>query len=156
VHRIVFPLEGNLYGRSLSTAAPPHRFLPGAKGGLYLWEQVRRCPEVILVEGLFDYAVLWQAGFHNVTCSMGNHLNRYQLRQLCDGTQTVYLTFDDDRNGSGQQAAQRLACCLKEQGLNVRIVSLPDGHDPNSFFVQGGDAQQFQRLLEEARACLSG
>ena len=35
VHRIVFPLEGNLYGRSISAAAPPHRFLPGAKGGLY-------------------------------------------------------------------------------------------------------------------------
>jgi hypothetical protein len=30
-------------------------------------------------------------------------------------------------------------------------VSLPDGHDPNSFFIQGDDAQQFQRLLEEAR-----
>ena len=58
VHRIVFPLEGNLYGRSLSAAAPPHRFLPGAKGGLYAWEQVRSYPEVILVEGLFDYAVL--------------------------------------------------------------------------------------------------
>ena len=42
----------------------PHLFLPGGKGGLYGWEQVRRCPEVILVEGLFDYAVLWQAGFH--------------------------------------------------------------------------------------------
>ena len=42
VHRIVFPLEGNLYGRSLSASAPPHRFLPGAKGGLYAWEQVRR------------------------------------------------------------------------------------------------------------------
>ena len=35
IHRVVFPLEGNLYGRSLSAAAPPHRFLPGAKGGLY-------------------------------------------------------------------------------------------------------------------------
>ena len=35
------------------------------------WDQVRRYPEVILVEGLFDYAALWQAGFHNVTCSMG-------------------------------------------------------------------------------------
>ncbi len=63
MHRIVFPLEGNLYGRSLSASAPPHRFLPGAKGGLYCWEQVRRCSEVILVEGLFDYAVLWQEVF---------------------------------------------------------------------------------------------
>jgi len=153
VHRIVFPLEGNLYGRSLSASAPAHRFLPGAKGGLYLWGQVRRCPEVILVEGLFDYAVLWQAGFHNVTCALGNHLNRYQVRQLCDGrARTVYVTFDADSNGSGQQAAQWLAGRLREQGLNARRVSLPHGHDPNSFFVQGADAQQFQRLLEEARA----
>ena len=65
-------------------AAPPHRFLPGAKGGLYAWDQVRRYPEVILVEGLFDYAALWQAGFHNVTCSMGTNLNAHQFRQLCD------------------------------------------------------------------------
>ena len=80
VHRIVFPLEGNLYGRSISASAPPHRFLPGAKGGLYAWEQVRRYPEVILVEGLFDYAVLWQAGFHNLTCSLGIHLNARQFQ----------------------------------------------------------------------------
>jgi DNA primase len=153
LHRIVFPLEGNLYGRSLSSEAPPHRFLPGAKGGLYLWEQVRQCPEVILVEGLFDYAVLWQAGFHNVTCAMGNHLNSHQFRQLCDGrARTVFVAFDADSNGSGQQAAQRLAGRLREQGLNARWLSLPDGHDPNSFFVHGGDAQQFQCLLEEAHA----
>src|SRR6202171_4155718 len=47
-HRIVFPLEGNLYGRSISPSAPPHRFLPGSKGGLYGWEHARRYPEVIL------------------------------------------------------------------------------------------------------------
>jgi DNA primase len=151
-HRVVFPLEGNLYGRSLSAAAPPHRFLPGAKGGLYSWEQVRHYPEVILVEGLFDYAVLWQAGFHNLTCSMGNHLNAHQHRQLCDLPRTVYLAFDADANGSGQQAAQSLACRLREQGMNVRRVSLPDGHDPNSFFVENGDARQFQALLEAARS----
>jgi len=151
MHRIVFPLEGNLYGRSISVSASPHRFLPATKGGLYAWEQVRRYQEVILVEGLFDYAVLWQAGFHNVTCSMGNHLNAIQFRKLCDGTRTVYLTFDADSNGSGQQAAQSLAYRLKEQGMNVRRVSLPDGHDPNSFFVENGDARQFLSLLEAAR-----
>jgi DNA primase len=151
VRRIVFPLEGNLYGRSISASAPPHRFLPGAKGGLYSWKQAQACPEVILVEGLFDYAVLWQAGFENVTCSLGTHLNAHQFRQLCGCPRTVYLTFDADGNGSGQQAAQSLACRLREQGVNVRRVSLPEGHDPNSFFVQGGDAQQFQLLLEAAR-----
>jgi DNA primase len=150
IRRVVFPLEGNLYGRSISPSAPPHRFLPGAKGGLYSWKQAQSYPEVILVEGLFDYAVLWQAGFHNVTCSLGTHLNARQFRQLCDAPRTVYLAFDADRNGSGQQAAQSLACRLTEQSVNVRRVSLPEGHDPNSFFVQGGDAQQFQLLLEAA------
>jgi DNA primase len=80
--RIAFPLRQgehvvNLYGRSIG-AAFAHRFLPGAKGGLYAWEKVRHAPEVILVEGLFDYAVLRQAGFHNVTCSLGTHLNTDQ------------------------------------------------------------------------------
>jgi DNA primase len=149
-HRLVFPLEGNLYGRSISASAPPHRFLPGSKGGLYAWEQVRRYPEVILVEGLFDYAVLWQAGFCNVTCAMGNHLNGHQYRQLCDGRRTVYLAFDADANGSGPQAAEWLAQRLSKRGVNVRRVALPDGHDPNSFFVSGGNAREFQRLLEQA------
>ena len=152
VHRIVFPLEGNLYGRSLSPSAPPHRFLPGSKGGLYGWEQAQLHPEVILVEGLFDYAVLWQAGFPNVTCSLGAHLNARQFRQLCDGPRTVYLSFDADFNGSGQQAAQCLSRSLRERGITAHRVSLPEGHDPNSFFVQGGDARQFQSFLEAARS----
>lgn len=151
MHRIVFPLEGNLYGRSISASAPPHRFLPGSKGGLYCWNQVRRCREVILVEGLFDYAVLWQAGFHNVTCSLGTHLNAYQLLQLSDCVRIVYLAFDTDPNGSGQRAAHNLAARLSELGLSARNISLPEGHDPNSWFVQGGDAQQFQSLLENAQ-----
>jgi len=149
-HRIVFPLEGNLYGRSIGNAAA-HRFLPGAKGGLYRWERVKHHSEVILVEGLLDLAVLWQAGFRNVTCAMGSHLNAHQLRQLCDGApRTVYVAFDSDANGSGQQAAQRLVHHLVNQGVTVLRIELPNGHDPNSFFVGGGDNQQFQRLLERA------
>jgi DNA primase len=150
-NRVVFPLESNLYGRSISASAPPHRFLPGAKGGLYAWEHARRYPEVILVEGLFDYAALWQAGFRNVTCSMGNQINLHQFRQLCDSPRTVYLAFDADTNGSGQKAAQSLACRLRKQGIGVRTISLPEGHDPNSFFLQEGDARQFQSLLEVAQ-----
>ena len=46
----------------------------------------------------------------------------------------------------------RLSRRLWEQGVNARRVSLPDGHDPNSFFVQGGDARQFQSLLEAAQS----
>jgi len=153
--RIVFPLRScsdlvNLYGRSIG-AAFAHRFLPGTKGGLYAWEKVRHCPEVIVVEGLFDYAVLWQAGFHNVTCSLGTHLNADQFLELCDGPRIVYLTFDADANQSGQQAAIQLAHLLGAHGITARRVLLPEGHDPNSFFVQGGDARQFQSLVEAAQ-----
>jgi DNA primase catalytic core len=152
--RVVFPcLKGdhviNLYGRSI-TASFAHRFLHGSKGGLYAWDQVQQCPEVILVEGLFDYAVLWQAGFHHVTCSFGTHLNVCQFQQLCDRPRTVYLTFDADANGSGQHASQQLARRLQAQGLSTRRVLLPNGHDPNSFFGEGGDREQFQSLLEAA------
>jgi DNA primase catalytic core len=153
--RVIFPCcQGgrviNLYGRSIA-AAFAHRFLPGSKGGLYAWERVQQCPEVILVEGLFDYAVLWQAGFRHITCSLGTHLNSHQFQQLCDRPRTVYLTFDVDANGSGQQASQRLAECLRARGIAARRVLLPEGHDLNSFFVQGGDAAQFQALLEAAQ-----
>ncbi len=150
--RIIFPLESNLYGRSISRSAPPHRLLRGSKGGLYGWQQVRNCPEVILVEGLFDYAVLWQSGFRNVSCSLGTHLNAQQFRQLCDGTRAVYLTFDADANGSGQDAAESLVRRLQAHGITTHRVRLPDGHDPNSFFVRGGDAQQFEALLEVAQS----
>ena len=153
--RIVFPVSQNdhivnLYGRSIGVAFA-HRFLPGIKGGLYAWEKVLHCPEVILVEGLFDYAVLRQAGFHNVACSLGTHLNADQFRQLSEGARTVYLTFDVDQNQSGQQAAEQLARRLVTHGIPARRVLLPEGHDPNSFFVQGGDAHQFQSLLEAAQ-----
>ena len=153
--RIIFPLrEGeqivNLYGRSIG-AAFAHRFLPGTKGGLYAWEKVRHCSEVILVEGLFDYAVLRQAGFDNVTCSLGTHLNAEQFLQLCGGPRTVYLAFDVDANLSGQQAAQQLADRLHAHGIASRRVLLPESHDPNSFFIQGGDALAFHSLLEAAQ-----
>lgn len=153
--RIVFPLyKGqhvvNLYGRSIGSAFA-HRFLPGGKGGLYAWEKVRNCSEVILTEGLFDYAALRQAGFSNVTCSLGTHLNADQFRQLCYRKRTVYLVFDTDQNQSGQKAAGQLAQRLAAHGIAARRVLLPEGHDPNSFFVAGGDKRQFQSLLEEAQ-----
>jgi len=154
--RVIFPCcQGgrvvNLYGRSIA-AAFAHRFLPGSKGGLFAWESVRQFFTVILVEGLFDLAVLWQVGFRHATCSLGTHLNVEQFQQLCDRPRTVYLTFDVDANGSGQQASQQLAQRLCAQGIATRRVLLPNGHDPNSFFVQGGDAGQFQALLEAAQS----
>jgi DNA primase len=51
---------------------------------LFAWETVGHFSSVILVEGLFDLAVLWQAGFRNTTCAIGTHLTPPQLAQLGD------------------------------------------------------------------------
>jgi DNA primase len=151
-HRIVFPLDNNLHGRSIGNACP-HRFLPGGKGGLYGRQSVCNCHQIVLVEGLFDWAVLWQAGLRNVACSLGTGLNAAQMNQLCDGAaRTVLLAFDSDHNGSGQRSAHQNARRLWSRRVEAYPVELPAGHDPNSFFAHGGgDAHQFQALLE--RAC---
>jgi len=153
--RVIFPCyeQGkivNLYGRSIG-AAFPHRLLPRTKGGLFAWESVRSFGDIILVEGLFDLTVLWQAGFRNTTCALGTHLASTQLAQLCDSpVRCVYIAFDQDENEAGQQSAQRLAECLQEAHLNVRLVHLPDGQDPNSYFVRGASAADFSDCLERA------
>jgi DNA primase len=99
--RVIFPCctQGqmvNLYGRAIE-AAFPHRLLARSKGGLFAWETVRHFSTVILVEGLFDLAVLWQVGFRNTTCALGTHLTPTQFQQLCDRpARLVYIVFDQD------------------------------------------------------------
>lgn len=141
----------NLYGRSTDSEAPPHRFLPRPKGGLFGWNTVYSYPSVILVEGLFDLGVLLQAGFDNTTCAFGIHLSRLQFSQLCDSPdRQVFIAFDSDANGSGQNAARFLARRLADAGPTARIVQLPLGQDPNSYFVSGATADDFRRCLEVA------
>ena len=97
---------------------------------MYAWEQVRQYPEVVLVEGLFDYAVLSQAGFHNVTCSMGNHLNVHQYRQLCDlreplmPTQTVVASRRRNR--------------LPRKIQKLNLLELTGGCRMNGWFAKVG------------------
>jgi DNA primase len=155
-HRVVFPCcrDGhvvNLYGRSFG-AAFAHRFLPGSRGGLFAWEKVRQFPAVILVEGLFDLAVLWQGGLRNTTCSFGTHLTSAQLRQLADPPgRRVFLAYDQDENQAGQRASQTLAPQLRLMGADVFLVTLPNGEDPNSYFVHGASAADFLRCLDGAQ-----
>jgi DNA primase len=154
--RVIFPCRQqgravNLYGRSIGVAFP-HRLLPRSKGGLFAWDSVGVFPTVILVEGLFDLAVLWQAGFRNTTCAIGTHLTPAQLSQLGDQPgRRVYIAFDQDRNQAGQQASRHLAQRLESAGLNARIVALPPGHDPNSYFMAGATAADFLTCLQQAQ-----
>ena len=153
--RIVFPCFDrsrpvNMYGRSTGGALP-HRFLPRPKGGLFAWSIVGNYPELILVEGLLDLAVLWQAGFVNTTCAFGVHVTDTQFSQLSDRPdRTVFIVFDSDP--AGQKATQALAHKLQSSsGVDVRIVDLPAGQDPNSYFVGGASAAEFEGRLRSAR-----
>jgi DNA primase len=151
---LVFPLEqaSNLYGRSLANGIRRHRFLPGSKGGIYGGTATPAFPRVILVEGLFDVAALWQAGFDNAVATLGSYLNNLQLTQLCRmDERVIYVCFDADRNGSGQRAARNLSIQLRHAGVEALRVELPCGHDPASFFAAGAGTCDFQRLLERAR-----
>lgn len=154
--RVIFPCRAhgqivNLYGRSIGTAFP-HRLLPRSKGGLFAWDSVRNSSAVILVEGLFDLAVLWQAGFRNTTCAIGTHLTSAQMTQLCETPdRCVYIAFDNDENQAGQQAAHRMARLLEGAGLGVRIVQLPHRQDPNSYFAAGATATDFTVCLQRAQ-----
>jgi DNA primase len=154
--RVIFPCRQhgqilNLYGRSIG-AAFPHRLLPRSKGGLFAWESVNSFSTVILVEGLFDLAVLWQAGFRNTTCAIGTQLTPAQLAQLADQPgRSIYIVFDQDENQAGQKAAHQLAQRLKSAGIQARIVQLPHGHDPNSYFIAGATAADFTDCLERAQ-----
>jgi DNA primase len=154
--RVIFPCcqHGrivNLYGRSIGQAFP-HRLLPRSKGGLFAWESVSGFSTVILVEGLFDLAILWQAGFRNTTCAIGTQLTSAQLTQLADQPgRSVCIVFDQDENQAGQKASHQLALRLKSAGIQARIVQLPHGHDPNSYFVAGATAAGFTDRLERAQ-----
>ena len=155
--RVIFPCyqQGrviNLYDRSIG-AAFPHRLLPRSKGGLFAWDSVGAFSSVILVEGLFDVAVLWQAGLRNTTCAIGTHLTAVQWSQLCDQPgRCVYIAFDQDANQAGQRASRLLARRLESAGLQARIVALPSGRDPNSYFAAGATASDFVARMEQAQA----
>jgi DNA primase len=108
---------------------------------------------VILVEGLFDLAVLWQAGFVHTTCAFGTHLTQAQFSQLSDRPdRKVFIAFDSDPNRAGQHAARYLAQRLAGAGLKACIVDLPEGKDPNSYFVSGATPSEFDRRLRMVHA----
>lgn len=153
--RVIFPLEtaGNLYGRSIDGGVWRHLFLPRPKGGLYGWDPASPSRSVIVVEGLFDLASLWQAGFSNAVAVLGSHFNRVQVGQLQAAFgRSIYLCFDADHNGSGQRAAAEASTRLRQAGIRVRRVVLPDGQDPNTLLASKNGAADLQRCLEQARS----
>ena len=103
---------------------------------------------VIMVEGHLDVVSLSQAGFPHVVASMGTALTKDQARILKRYTERVFISYDGDF--AGQKAAIRGLEILKEEGLDVKVVALPDGMDPDDVIKKLG-ADGYQKLLDDAK-----
>ncbi len=102
---------------------------------------------IIIVEGYMDTISLVSAGFENVVASMGTSLTKDQARILKRYSDKVFISYDGDF--AGQKASIRGLEILKEEGLEVKVVSLPDGLDPDDVIKQMGK-QGYQDLLDRA------
>ncbi len=103
--------------------------------------------EVIMVEGYMDTLSLYQAGFKNVVASMGTSLTQDQARLIKRYVDTVLISYDGD--AAGQKANLRGLDILKDEGLNVKVVPLPEGLDPDDVIKQRG-AEGYQACLDAA------
>lgn len=102
----------------------------------------------VMVEGHMDVVSLVAAGFPNVVASMGTSLTKEQARLLKRYTDTVLISYDGDF--AGQKAAVRGLEILKDEGLNVKVVTLPDGADPDDVIRKQG-REAYEKLLAEAK-----
>lgn len=102
---------------------------------------IRRDERVILVEGYFDVVRLVDAGIESVVAPMGTALAEGQADLLSKYSRTAFLLYDSD--APGQKASFRAADVLLARGMTVRVVTLPDGEDPDTFVAKyGRDAME--------------
>jgi DNA primase len=140
---VVFPLHDaagdlrGLYGRKITGSA--HVYLPGARAGVFGLHDGRigvgpGSDSVYLVESAIDALSLRQIGVPSAVALGGvNGFSDAHEAWLSDKQiRTVFLLLDGDADG--REAAARLSVRLKEKGLAVHVLELPDGEDPNSFF----------------------
>lgn len=114
--------------------------------GLYQAKQaISKNNSCYLVEGQMDVIQLVQSGIENVVASGGTALTTNQIRLLHRFTENITLLYDGDK--AGIKAAIRGIDMMLEEGLNVRIILLPEGEDPDSF-AKTHNASDLQAFLD--------
>ncbi len=103
--------------------------------------------QIILVEGNMDVISLHQAGFNNAVAPLGTAFTPEQVNIIARYTKEIVLMLDSD--AAGQKAIHRASQLLEKTGLNVRVVVIPDGKDPDEFIKKNG-ADRFRALLQGA------
>ena len=103
--------------------------------------------QIILVEGNMDVISLHQAGFNNAVAPLGTAFTPEQVNLIARYTKEIVLMLDAD--AAGQKAIKRASQLLENSGLNVRVVVIPDGKDPDEFIKKNGP-DRFKALLSGA------
>lgn len=114
---------------------------------------IRQADQCYLVEGYTDVISMHQAGVENVVAASGTALTEEQVKLIRRFTDNVTVVFDGD--DAGIRAAIRGIDLLLSGGLNVRVLLLPDGHDPDSFSKSTGTAALLQYLKEQSKDFIS-
>ena len=115
--------------------------------GLFHAKQaIRKQDLCFLVEGYTDVMAMHQSGIENVVASSGTALTDDQIRLIHRLTDNITVIYDGD--AAGIKASQRGIDMLLGQGMNVRLLLLPDGDDPDSF-ARKHNAEEFQKYLAE-------
>jgi DNA primase len=141
--------EGAKYLNSPETAA----YVKGRNlFGLNLTrDEIRRAGFVILVEGFLDLIVPYQFGVRNLVASLGTALTPDQVKLVGRFARKVVVNYDGD--SAGVQAAKKAIAILLGEDLEVKILVLPDGSDPDEFIRKTG-VTEYQRRRGEAQSHL--
>ena len=159
--RIMFPiwnLSGRVVafgGRILQDKQDAPKYVNSPESAIYLKgkllyglfqnrDEIRKQDFAVFVEGYMDFLSLASVGIRNAVATSGTSLTEDQARLILRYTRNVTLMYDSDSAGSA--AALRGADVLIEQGLQVLIAKLPDGHDPDSYIREQGAAALRERL----------
>ncbi len=117
--------------------------------GLYFAKKaIREEDNCLLVEGYADVISVHQAGIENVVASSGTSLTVEQIRLIGRLTKNITILYDGD--AAGIKASLRGLDMILEEGLNVKVVLFPDGHDPDSYVRSVGTAA-FKKYITDTR-----
>jgi DNA primase len=115
--------------------------------GLYQAKKaIAKEDRVYMVEGYTDVIAMHQCGIENVVANSGTALSTHQIRLLRRFTQNITLLYDGDE--AGIHAAMRGTDMLLAEGMNIKVLLLPDGDDPDSF-SRKHSAQELREYIEK-------
>ena len=167
-HRVMVPIhdrQGRVIGfggRSLDGSEPKYLNSPETEvfeKGKHLFgldkasNAIRKDDRAVVVEGYFDVIALHAAGITNAVASLGTALSSQQITQLCRVSDSKRIVLNFDADGAGVRAANRAIGEVEQlamQGqLELRVLHLPSGKDPDEFLKQNG-AGDYRALLDQA------